>query len=127
MTLLKKRVFYSENNQVNINGYQSLHLFNLHDFSWHCFNSCTFHSCQKPNRPDLDFANMTEEYPRFPDIHDLHIEFEDQQKIMVRFLRSLGCRQAIGHSVKQLANQFFSQSTRKSVSQSASQQDHCHC
>lgn len=26
---------------------------------------------------------MKEDYPRFPDIHDLHIEFEDQQKIMV--------------------------------------------
>lgn len=38
---------------------------------------------QKPNRPELNFASMTEEYPRFPDIHDLHVEFEDQQKIMV--------------------------------------------
>ncbi|KAL9971342.1 hypothetical protein ACROYT_G023855 [Oculina patagonica] len=51
VTLLKKRVFYSENSQ-------------------------------KPNRPELNFASMTEEYPRFPDIHDLHVEFEDQQKIM---------------------------------------------
>lgn len=51
VTLLKERVFYSEN-------------------------------AQKPNRPDLDFGSMTEDYPRFPDIHDLHIEFEDQQKIM---------------------------------------------
>ena len=38
---------------------------------------------QRPNRPKLNFESMTEEYPRFPDIHDLHIEFEDQQKIMV--------------------------------------------
>jgi len=38
---------------------------------------------QRPNRPELNFESMTEEYPRFPDIHDLHIEFEDQQKIMV--------------------------------------------
>ena len=49
----------------------------------------TFHPCQRPNCPDLDFASMTEEYPRFPDIHDLHIEFEDQIKIMVRFLKPL--------------------------------------
>ena len=26
---------------------------------------------------------MTEDYPRFPDIHDVPVEFEDQQKIMV--------------------------------------------
>ncbi|KAK2556532.1 H(+)/Cl(-) exchange transporter 6 [Acropora cervicornis] len=32
--------------------------------------------------PELDFTSMTEDYPRFPDIHDLHFEFEDQQKIM---------------------------------------------
>ena len=38
---------------------------------------------QRTNRPELNFETMTEEYPRFPDIHDLHIEFEDQQKIMV--------------------------------------------
>lgn len=38
---------------------------------------------QRTNRPELNFESMTEEYPRFPDIHDLHIEFEDQQKIMV--------------------------------------------
>lgn len=37
---------------------------------------------QIPGRPGLDFASMKEDYPRFPDIHDLHIEFEDQQKIM---------------------------------------------
>ncbi|XP_068700527.1 H(+)/Cl(-) exchange transporter 6-like isoform X2 [Montipora foliosa] len=51
VTLLKKRVFYSENSERL---------------------TCT----------ELDFASMTEDYPRFPDIHDLHIEFEDQQKIM---------------------------------------------
>ena len=38
---------------------------------------------QRTTRPELNFESMTEEYPRFPDIHDLHIEFEDQQKIMV--------------------------------------------
>ena len=38
---------------------------------------------QRTNRPELNFETMTEEYPRFPDIHDLRIEFEDQQKIMV--------------------------------------------
>ena len=38
---------------------------------------------QRATRPELNFESMTEEYPRFPDIHDLHIEFEDQQKIMV--------------------------------------------
>ncbi|XP_015754177.1 PREDICTED: chloride transport protein 6-like [Acropora digitifera] len=32
--------------------------------------------------PELDFTSMTEDYPRFPDIHDLHFEFEDQKKIM---------------------------------------------
>lgn len=43
----------------------------------------TFLPFQIPGRPGLDFASMKEDYPRFPDIHDLHIEFEDQQKIMV--------------------------------------------
>lgn len=38
---------------------------------------------QRTTRPELNFESMTEEYPRFPDIHDLQIEFEDQQKIMV--------------------------------------------
>ena len=42
----------------------------------------TFLPFQIPGRPGLDFASMKEDYPRFPDIHDLHIEFEDQQKIM---------------------------------------------
>jgi len=37
---------------------------------------------QRTTRPELNFESMTEEYPRFPDIHDLNIEFEDQQKIM---------------------------------------------
>lgn len=43
----------------------------------------TFLPFQIPGRSGLDFASMKEDYPRFPDIHDLHIEFEDQQKIMV--------------------------------------------
>ena len=43
----------------------------------------TFLPFQIPGRPGLDFASMKEDYPRFPDIHDLHIEFEDQHKIMV--------------------------------------------
>lgn len=47
---------------------------------------------QKPNRPELNFASMTEEYPRFPDIHDLHVEFEDQQKIMVSTVYNLFLR-----------------------------------
>lgn len=51
VTLLKERVFYSENSQT-------------------------------PRRRDLNFESMTEGYPRFPDIHDLQVEFEDQQKIM---------------------------------------------
>ena len=38
---------------------------------------------QTPKRRDLNFESMTEDYPRFPDIHDVPVEFEDQQKIMV--------------------------------------------
>ena len=41
---------------------------------------------QTPKRRDLNFESMTEDYPRFPDIHDMPVEFEDQQKIMVRKL-----------------------------------------
>lgn len=51
VTLLKERVFYTENTQT-------------------------------PKRRDLNFESMTEDYPRFPDIHDVPVEFEDQQKIM---------------------------------------------
>ena len=31
----------------------------------------------------VNFAGMTEDYPRFPDIHDLHYNPEDGDKIMV--------------------------------------------
>lgn len=31
----------------------------------------------------VNFAEMTEDYPRFPDIHDLHYNPEDGDKIMV--------------------------------------------
>ena len=46
----------------------------------------TFLPFQIQGRSGLDFASMKEDYPRFPDIHDLHIEFEDQQKIMASLL-----------------------------------------
>ena len=47
---------------------------------------------------------MTEDYPRFPDIHDLHIEFEDQQKIMVNiFLGGLNGRKGLNIPIDEKA------------------------
>lgn len=42
-----------------------------------------FHTLQSTTQPRLSYAEMTEDYPRYPDIHDLDLALLNPRMIVV--------------------------------------------
>lgn len=46
-------------------------------------NVFNFHTLQSATQPRLSYAEMTEDYPRYPDIHDVDLALLNPRMIVV--------------------------------------------